>query len=84
MSDDSSDAEEDDGDGPVRIIDIEADASVRQLTVTWSDGRSAILVVTKDGRVDKAVCKARGGSRDVVLSTKAVGPLTGLLRRLSS
>ncbi|KAF1365766.1 hypothetical protein EJ07DRAFT_170493 [Lizonia empirigonia] len=84
VSDDSSDAEEEDGDGPVRIIDIEADASVRQLSVTWSDGRTAILVVTKDGRVDKAVCKARGGGRDVVLSTKAVGPLTGLLRRLSS
>ena len=83
-SDASSDAEEDDGDGPIRILDIEADAAVRQITITWSDGRTAVLVVTKDGRVEKAVCRARGGSRDIVSSTKAVGPLGGLLRRLSS
>lgn len=82
VSDDSSDAEEDDVDGPVRIIDIETDASVRQVTVAWSDGRTAILVVTKDGRVEKAICRARGGNRDVVSSTKAVGPLGSLLRRL--
>lgn len=84
VSDDSSDAEEDDGHGSVRILDIEADAAVRQVTTTWSDGRTAVLVVTKDGRVEKAICRARGGSRDVVSSTRAVGPLTGLLRRLTS
>ncbi|KAJ4323416.1 hypothetical protein N0V94_001889 [Neodidymelliopsis sp. IMI 364377] len=84
VSDDSSDAEEDDGIGPVRIIDIEADVAVRQVTITWSDGRTAVLVVTKDGRVEKAVCRARGGGRDVVSSTKAVGSLGGILRRLSS
>lgn len=83
-SDASSDAEDDDGNSPARILDIEADAPVRQVTITWSDGRTAVLVVTKDGRVDKAVCRARGGSRDVVLSTKAVGPLSGLLGRLTS
>jgi central kinetochore subunit Mal2/MCM21 len=84
VSDDSSDAEEDDGIGPIRIIDIEADAAVRQVTITWSDGRTAVLVVTKDGRVEKAVCRARGGGRDAVSSTKAVGSLGGILRRLSS
>jgi central kinetochore subunit Mal2/MCM21 len=84
VSDDSSDAEEDDGNGPIRILDIEADAAVRQMTITWSDGRTAVLVITKDGRVEKAICRARGGGRDVVSSTKAVGPLSGLLRRLSS
>ncbi|KAF1934229.1 uncharacterized protein M421DRAFT_415273 [Didymella exigua CBS 183.55] len=84
VSDDSSDAEEDDGNGPVRILDMEADAAVGQVTITWSDGRTAVLVVTKDGRVEKAICRARGGSRDAVSSTKAVGPLSGLLRRLSS
>lgn len=84
VSDDSSDAEEDDAIGPVRVLDIEADAAVRQVTVTWSDGRTAVLVTTKDGRVDKAVCRVRGGGRDVVSSTKAIGPLRGLLRRLSS
>ncbi|KAJ8116529.1 hypothetical protein OPT61_g2064 [Boeremia exigua] len=84
VSDDSSDAEEDDGNGPTRILDIEADAAVRQVTVTWSDGRTALLVVTKDGRVEKAICRTRGGGRDGVLGTKAVGPLSGLLRRLLS
>ncbi|KAF3045660.1 hypothetical protein E8E12_011061 [Didymella heteroderae] len=83
-SDASSDAEDDGGNGPVRILDIEADAAVRQVTITWSDRHKAVLVVTKDGRVEKAVCRARGGSRDVVLSAKAVGPLSGLLRRLTA
>jgi central kinetochore subunit Mal2/MCM21 len=84
VSDDSSDAEDDDGNGLVRILDIEADASIRHMTITWSDGRTAVLVITKDGRVDRAVCRSRGGDRDVVLSSKAVGPLHGLLRRFSS
>ena len=84
VSDDSSDAEEDDGEAPIRILDIEADAAVRSVTITWSDGRTAGLVVTKDGRVDKAICRARGGARDSTLSAKAIGPLSGLLRRLSS
>ncbi len=83
VSDDSSDAEPDDGDDPARIMEIEADAAVRQVTVTWSDGHTAILLVTKDGRVERAICKGRGGRRDGVSSTKAVGPLSGLLRRLS-
>ncbi|KAF9699184.1 hypothetical protein EKO04_002834 [Ascochyta lentis] len=83
VSDDSSDAEEDDGNGPVRMLDLETDAAVRQVTITWSDGRTAVLVITKDGRVEKAVCRARDGGRDVVSSTKAIGPLNGLLRRLS-
>lgn len=83
VSDDSSDAEEDGDIDPTRIMDIEADASVRQVTITWSDGRTAVLVVTKDGRVERAICRAKGGGRDVVLCTKAVGPLSGLLRRLA-
>lgn len=84
VSDDSSDAEEDDGEAPIRVFDIEADAAVRSVTITWSDGRTAGLVVTKDGRVDKAICRARGGARDGTSSAKAIGPLSGLLRRLSS
>ncbi|KAH6620198.1 Cenp-O kinetochore centromere component-domain-containing protein [Boeremia exigua] len=83
VSDDSSDAEEEDSNGPIRILDLEADAAVRQVTITWSDGRTALLAVTKDGRVEKATCRARGGGRDGVSSTKAIGPLSGLLRRLS-
>ncbi|KAJ4333448.1 hypothetical protein N0V95_009420 [Ascochyta clinopodiicola] len=84
VSDDSSDAEEDDGNGPIRMLEFETDAAVRQITITWSDGRTAVLVVTKDGRVEKAVCRARNGGRDIVSGTKAIGPLSSLLRRLSS
>ncbi|KAI4713391.1 hypothetical protein J4E89_002371 [Alternaria sp. Ai002NY15] len=85
VSDDeaSSDIEQEDADlGSARILDIEADAAIRQVTVVWSDRRTAVMAVTKDGRVERAVCRTRDGTRDVVLSRKAVGPLNGLVRRL--
>jgi len=84
----SSDAEEEEeGEeerGAVRITDLEADAAVRQMTVVWSDRRTALLSVTKDGSIEKAVCRAKDGSRDVALSRKAIGPMTGLVRRLAA
>ncbi|CAO2657699.1 Nn.00g038250.m01.CDS01 [Neocucurbitaria sp. VM-36] len=86
VSDDdgSSDVEEaeDEDDGIVRILDIESDAAIRQITVSWSDGRTSVMNITKDGRVEKAVCRARGGGRDVARSRKAIGPLGGLVQRL--
>jgi central kinetochore subunit Mal2/MCM21 len=84
VSDDerSSDAEHEVAEGPVRIIDIEGDAAVRQITITWSDRRVAVLTLTKDGRIDKAVCRARDGSRDAAMARKAMGPIHGLIRRL--
>lgn len=85
VSDDeaSSDAE-DDGveEGLVRILDIETDAAVRELTITWSDRRVAVMAVTKDGRIEKVSCRARDGSRDMLVSKKAIGPIGGLIRRL--
>jgi central kinetochore subunit Mal2/MCM21 len=87
VSDDeaSSDAEEDETeDGPVRIIDLECDAAVRQVTITWSDRRAAVVSITKDGRVEKAVCRARDGSREAAMSRKAIGPMSGLIRRLKA
>ncbi|KAI4675522.1 uncharacterized protein J4E88_007555 [Alternaria novae-zelandiae] len=79
----SSDIEQDDADfGSARILDIEADAAIRQVTVVWSDRRTAVMAITKDGRVERAVCRTRDGARDAVLSRKAVGPLNGLVRRL--
>jgi central kinetochore subunit Mal2/MCM21 len=86
VSDDeaSSDAEEiEEEDGAARIVDVEADAAVRQITINWSDKRTTIMSITKDGRVEKAVCRTRGGARDVILSRKAIGPMSGLLRRLN-
>jgi central kinetochore subunit Mal2/MCM21 len=72
------------GDGIIRILDIESDAAVRQITITWSDRRTAVLSVTKDGRVEKAVCRAKDGSRDQTLSRKVIGPIGGLIRRLEA
>ena len=63
-------------------MDIEADAAIRQVTVVWSDRRTAVMAITKDGRIERAVCRTRDGARDAVLSRKAVGPLNGLVRRL--
>lgn len=83
--DEASDAEEDAvEDGPVRILDVESDAAVRQVTVIWSDRRVAFMNITKDGRVEKAVCRARDGSRDAATGRKAVGPMVGLIRRLKA
>jgi central kinetochore subunit Mal2/MCM21 len=87
VSDDeaSSDAEEDAiANGPVQILDIECDAAVRQIAITWSDRRLAVLTVTKDGRVEKAVCRARDGGRDAAMARKAIGPINGLVRRLNA
>ncbi|KAF1838511.1 hypothetical protein BDW02DRAFT_564871 [Decorospora gaudefroyi] len=86
VSDDdaSSDVEEDEEEehGTSRIRDIEADAGARQITITWSDKQTAVMSISKDGRVEKAVCRARDGSRDVILARKAIGPVAGLVRRL--
>ncbi|KAH7078600.1 Cenp-O kinetochore centromere component-domain-containing protein [Paraphoma chrysanthemicola] len=71
-------------DDTAQIFDIESDGAARQITITWSDRRTAVLGVTKDGRVEKAVCRARDGSRDQTLSRKAIGPLRGLVRRLNA
>ncbi|KAI8937605.1 hypothetical protein NX059_005316 [Plenodomus lindquistii] len=86
MSDDdrSSDIEEEDNDRHVKMIDVEADAAVRQITIRWSDRRTALMNVTKDGRIEKAVCRLKDGSRDVAMIRKAIGPMTGLVRRLAA
>lgn len=86
VSDDdaSSDiAGSEDEDGGPRVLDIEADAAVRHINITWSDTRTAAMSITKDGRIEKAVCRTRDGVRDAVLAKKAIGPISGLLRRLA-
>ncbi|USP82575.1 hypothetical protein yc1106_09849 [Curvularia clavata] len=86
VSDDdaSSDIEgSEDEDGSPRIVDIDVDAAVRHINITWSDSRTAAMTVTKDGRIEKAVCRTRDGARDAVLAKKATGPIGGLIRRLA-
>ncbi|KAH8719395.1 Cenp-O kinetochore centromere component-domain-containing protein [Phaeosphaeriaceae sp. PMI808] len=82
--DDDRSSDVEDAGGSARILDIEWDAAVRQVTVTWSDRRVIVASIAKDGRIEKAVCRARNGSRDVALSRKAIGPVGGLIRRLQA
>jgi central kinetochore subunit Mal2/MCM21 len=77
-----SDDESEEEDGPDRIVSVESDASARQITINWTNGRTGVMSVTKDGRVERATCRTREGARDVVLARKAVGPLAGLVRRV--
>ncbi|KAF2240403.1 hypothetical protein BU26DRAFT_526052 [Trematosphaeria pertusa] len=71
-------------DGPVRITDIEADTAVREITVTWSDGRAAVVKVAKDGQIEKAAVRFEDGARDSALVRKAVGRIEGLIQRLTA
>jgi central kinetochore subunit Mal2/MCM21 len=85
VSDDETSSDVDEADGETdsaRILDIEADAAVRQITVVWSNRRTAVMSITKDGRVERAVCRTKDGARDDVFSRKAMGPMSGLVRRL--
>jgi central kinetochore subunit Mal2/MCM21 len=77
-----SDSESDEEDVSDRMVDIDSDAAARQITVAWSNGRTAVMSVSKDGRVERASCRTRDGVRDVALARKAIGSLGGLVRRL--
>ena len=81
-SSDIEDEEDEEDDGALRLLHIETDAAVRQMVVTLSDRRTVVMSITKDGRVDKAVCRTREGRRDAMIGKTAIGPLRGLVRRL--
>ncbi|KAF1964654.1 hypothetical protein BU23DRAFT_561720 [Bimuria novae-zelandiae CBS 107.79] len=86
VSDDEESEEEDrpdEPDGLLKITSIEADAAVREVTVTWSSGRVGVFKVTKDGEVDKAVVRERDGSRSDSVGRRAIGRIAGLVNRLS-
>ncbi|PSN70526.1 hypothetical protein BS50DRAFT_315958 [Corynespora cassiicola Philippines] len=82
--DEENDEEAERRSGPVRIIDIEADMGVREVKVSWSNGRVGIMKVTKDGEIDRVVVRDQHGSRDMALSGKAIGRIEGLVQRLKS
>ncbi|KAF2799214.1 hypothetical protein K505DRAFT_321295 [Melanomma pulvis-pyrius CBS 109.77] len=86
VSDDEDEEEEDvptqRRDGPVKITEIEADMGVREITITWSNGQTGVLSVTKDGRIDKAVVFTAHGVRVSELGRKALGRIEGLVQRL--
>jgi central kinetochore subunit Mal2/MCM21 len=83
-TDSDSEDEAEDPDTPANIIDIESDTAVRQITITWSNRRTAVLSVSKDGRVDNAVVRMKDGTRDLDMGRKALGPVGGLVRRLKA
>jgi central kinetochore subunit Mal2/MCM21 len=70
--------------GPVKITDIEGDAAVREVTITWSNGNTGVVKVTKDGNVDMAIFRSRDGIRDPALGRKAIGRMEGLVQRLTA
>ncbi|KAJ4358673.1 uncharacterized protein N0V89_003257 [Didymosphaeria variabile] len=87
VSDDEDSEEEDplsEAVGPLRISTLDADAAVREITITWSNGRVGIFKVTKDGEVDKAVVRTKEGAREASLVSKALGRIEGLLERLEA
>ncbi|KAF2192805.1 hypothetical protein K469DRAFT_717403 [Zopfia rhizophila CBS 207.26] len=87
ISDDEDESDEDEPRrrgraGPNKIVDIEADESVREITVTWSNGRAGRMVVTKDGEVERGVVRTVDGTRVTEMERKAVGRIEGLVARL--
>lgn len=90
VSDDEESEEEEGDEGEtrardraVKITDIDTDAAVRDITLTWSNGRIGMIKVNKDGNIDRAVLRTADGSRDAALSRKAIGRIEGLVQRLS-
>ncbi|KAF2438692.1 hypothetical protein P171DRAFT_436626 [Karstenula rhodostoma CBS 690.94] len=71
-------------DGALKILRVDGDAAVREITITWSNGRVGIFRVTKDGEVDKVAVRTKEGTRDASLSSKALGRIEGLVERLEA
>jgi central kinetochore subunit Mal2/MCM21 len=69
---------------PVEITDIEADMAVRQITIAWSSGQTAVLEVAKNGEVARAVIRSQGGLRLPDLERRVAGRMEGLIERLTS
>lgn len=70
--------------GPVKIIEIDADMAARQVDIIWSNGQSATIEITKDGEIIKAVVRTEEGAKLSDLETKAIGRIEGLIERLSA
>ena len=68
---------------PISISDIESDLAGRQLSIIWSNGRTAAIELAKDGEITSCVVRAADGSRESGLERKAIGRIEGLLDRLS-
>lgn len=69
---------------PVKIVEIEIDQGVRQITVTWSSGQTAVLEVMKDGEVVKGLVRADDGRRVSDVERKLPGRIEGLIESLFS
>jgi len=83
---DDEESEEDDiseSSTEAKIMNIEANPSVREIRIEWSNGRMGVMQVTKDGEVEKATVREPDGSREPSLTRKAIGRIEGLIQRLS-
>ncbi|KAF2752353.1 hypothetical protein M011DRAFT_394241 [Sporormia fimetaria CBS 119925] len=66
-----------------KIARLEADAGVNKVTIIWTDGRTAVAQITKDGQVFKGAVKAKDGQRSTELERNLPGRIETLLDRLS-
>jgi central kinetochore subunit Mal2/MCM21 len=70
-------------DRPMKIMEIEADIGVREISVIWLSGQTGVFSITKDGNVEKAVVTTAAGVRVSELSRKALGRIEGIVQRLA-
>ncbi|KAF2196160.1 hypothetical protein GQ43DRAFT_445372 [Delitschia confertaspora ATCC 74209] len=70
-------------DRPQRIVDVSANAAVREVTIEWSDGQVAKVVLGKDGQVEKGVVRTKDGNRVSEAEKKIAGRIEGLTERLT-
>ncbi|KAF2704052.1 hypothetical protein K504DRAFT_473701 [Pleomassaria siparia CBS 279.74] len=93
VSSDDEDEDEDDVDQDAesqrrnaheKIIDVDADMGVREISIAWSNGLTGVFGVTKDGNIDKAAVTTSGGVRVPEVARRALGRIEGLVQRLTA
>lgn len=89
VSDDEDEDEEDSEHEAIngqstKIMNIDTDLAVRELSFVWSNRQTGIVTLTKDGQVQGAVFRTGDGVRLSQLERKAVGHIEGLVQRLSA
>ena len=64
------------------IVFVDADASVRNLHLMWSDGALGRALLSKDGDVTNVSARRVDGTRAPDLERRALGRIEGLLQRI--
>ncbi|KAF2274470.1 uncharacterized protein EI97DRAFT_357363, partial [Westerdykella ornata] len=71
-------------DGPAKIIEVESDLAVRQISLVWSNGQTAVAQIAKDGEIVRGAVRTRDGERLPQLERLLSGRMDGLVKRLNS